>query len=737
MPPKLTNMEPLPHDRAATEEPREGAGRWLDMLAEAATDARYYHEKCDNIDKLYSGLEYLTRAGGETEFQMLWANLEVLKPSIYSRPPVPVVSSRFRDRKQLPRRAADILERALISDFEADALHDTLLLARDDLAIAARGVVWVVMVDRDGIDVPSAIHVDRKDFRHGAARKWAEVPWVARRSWLTKKEFRKRFPDAPLPNFSKRDLGAHANSGDKKAAVWEIWHRADDKVVWVAEDNTRVAGEDYKGNEPAVLDEKEPWLALTGFFPCPRPAYGTMQRGTLTPVPDVAYYQDQLDEINAITRRMSALTDALRLRGFYSSGASEVGEAIETALKSLNDNATLVPISGYAALGGAALKDSIVWLPVREVAEVIAQLREMRAQLMRDTYEVTGISDIMRGDTDANETLGAQQLKSQYGSVRIRERQAEMTRLARDITRMKAEIMSEDMDIATLMDMAQVDDLPSEADLAQQAAPIRQQLQQIVQGVQQQFAQLQASGDPEADQKAQAIQQQAEEDAGPLRQQLEEMAQQVTQEAVQKLLRDQKIRPFVLDIETDSTIMPDENAEKERRVEFMAALGPLLQQGVQAMQLAPQLGAFVAESLKFVASGFRAGRQMEDAIDELAEGFANYQPPQPQGEDPAAAQAAAQAEQGKAQAAQQMAAAKAQEAQAKAQATQQTAQIEAQRAQVEIGTMQQAAAIEGEKAQGQMAVISAQIEKLQAEIARIGAQTQAAKARPDGGRDAR
>ena len=65
----------------------------------------------------------------------------------------------------------------------------------------------------------------------------------------------------------------------------------------------------------------------------------------------------------------------------------------------------------------------------------------------------------------------------------------------------------------------------------------------------------------------------------------------MTVEAVEQLLKSQKIRPFVLDIETDSTIQPDENAEKQKRVEFMGALGLLLQQGVMAMQMAPQLAS--------------------------------------------------------------------------------------------------------------------------------------------------
>ena len=39
----------------------------------------------------------------------------------------------------------------------------------------------------------------------------------------------------------------------------------------------------------------------------------------------------------------------------------------------------------------------------------------LRKQIIEDIYQIMGLSDIMRGATDPQETLGAQQLKTQYG----------------------------------------------------------------------------------------------------------------------------------------------------------------------------------------------------------------------------------------------------------------------------------------------------------------------------------
>lgn len=600
----------------------DSAKPWLKMLKDAETADLLWQTKCDSIAKLYGDLKRMSETRADREFQIFWANLEVLKPTIYSRAPVPVVIPRFKDRRPLPRKAAEVLERGLISDVEADDLHDTLKSARDDLALFSRGAVWVRLGLRDGIPVPIAEHVCRQDFRHEPARKWRETGFVARRSWLSRAAMEKRFKDAATqPGIQYSERGGEKPgeyAGEKKCAVWELWHRERETVVWVTEG----AGQ--------VLDQKEPWLNLTGFFPCPRPAYSTLQPDTLTPLPDFLYYRDQVEEINEATARMSALMEALRLRGFYPSGAGELSEAIEAALKTYDDRAVLVPVSSFAALGGGSLKDSIVWLPVREVAEVITGLVAFRRQLIDDVYQITGISDIMRGETDSQETLGAQQLKSQYGSIRVRERQGEMQRLALDVIRLKAEIMAEEVPFDALLEMAQVDDLPSAEEVQQQAVQALMQAQQ--QG-------------PEAVAQVQAQLQKADV---------------VTREDVQGLFQSQRIRPFVLDIETDSTIQPDENADKQRRSEFVTAIGGFIRDAAPMVMQAPILGPFIAETLQYAANGFRVGRSMDQAIDELAEKLREFaaQPPQP---DPAAAQA-----------------------QAEAQATQAQLQIDGQRAQADI-----------------------------------------------------
>jgi len=502
---------------------------------------------------------------------------------------------------------------------------------------------------------------------------------------------------------------------------------------------------------------------LEGFFPCPKPAYATCQRRSLIPIPDFLYYKDQVEEINEMTARISSLAEALKMKGFYPSGAGDLAQAIENVFADQENRAVLIGVSNFAALGGSSLKESIVWLPVHDVATVITELVALRRQLIEDVYQITGLSDIMRGQTDPNETLGAQELKAQTGAVRIREKQGEMIRLARDAIRMAGEIMAENFSPEALLNLSQIKDLPTMQALLQQVnSAVQGQMQQIDQMI------MQAKQNPQIMQQVQQnpqIAQQALQQAQQQKQQIQQQAQQqlqqaVTVEKVIELLRSEKVRPFVLDIETDSTIQPDENAEKQRRTEYVAAVGGFIQQVAPLVPVVPEIAPLAASILKFVSAGFRAGRELEGEIEKFADAVTQKaSQPQPPSPEAQAAQAKAQAEQQKMQIAQakqqadqqaQQAkiAADSQAAQQKAQADQQKMQMEQERHRTDMELAMQGMRLEHQKQQHdagmqiqelqtkfemdiQAAVLDmqktrAEIEKIHADIGRVEAQAKAA-----------
>jgi hypothetical protein len=666
----MSETEAYEEEYSPDTEPKASKG-WLDLIANGEKAFAEWQLKCDNIDKLYANLGKLASTVREREFQLFWANIQVLGPSIYSRPPVPVVVPRFKDRRPVARTSSELLERVSIVTLEMQDIDSIMIDIRNDLTAVSRGQAWITTDDDGECCIECCIEwVDRKDFLHDPARTWKEVDWVDKISWLTKGEARKRFyktsgnayKDAAYVKRKAEETGYDETDTRLKAPFHELWCKSANKVVWVAE-----------GCEK-VLDEGRPHLELEGFFPCPKPAYGTLQRGTLIPVPDILFYKDQLEEINEITGRIAALTESLRLKGFYPAGNGQASDAIEAAIKNTSNNQVLVPIANWAAMGNGDPKDMILWLPIDQVAAVITGLIELRKQLIDDVYQITGLSDIMRGSTVASETLGAQKLKSQYGSVRIRDRQAEMVRIARDITRICAEIMSEGYSAKTMTDMAQMQ-LPTDADIKRQLMELQQVKGQIesaaAQAKQDPNIQAQIQQNPE---QAQKIMQQVQEQLQGLDKQIKDAGETVTIDACMKFLRDNRMRAFTLDIETDSTIQPDEDAQKQRATEYLTAMAGIFQQAVPAVLEVPQMAPLMSEVILFANKQFRIGRSMETTVEEFADQM-KQMASQPKA-DPAAAQA--QADQAKAKHDMEMQQMAEQTKQGELQATAQREQIKAQ-----------------------------------------------------------
>lgn len=579
-----------------------------------------------NLDKLYSRDQRADSA--DREYSIFWANIETLKPAVYARPPQPAVVPRFKDENIVATAASDVLERCLTTTFEQSDIDGCMLEVRDEFLRYGRGTARGRLSTRNDSPCVEFDQFTAKDFAHDPARSWRDVSWVAFRAWLNRDKLQARFGDVAKERgyqiqsipLKKRDANSAAANPEDQAAVWEIWCKDSGKVHFYAEDF-----------DP-LLDEVDPWITLSSFWPCPKPAYGTLVPGKLKPVPDIIQYKDQIEEVNEYTARIAALSDSLRIRGFYPAGAGELSDAIEAAVKNTDNRSVLIPVSSFAALGGASFKDSVVWLPVDQVIVLIKSLVELRKVLIDDIYHITGLSDILRGSTDPQETAAAQQLKSQWGSLRIRDRQREIARFARDMTRIAGEIIAENFDEQTIGGMSQVQ-LPSLEQKQQAQAGVQQMQQQAQQqaAIQAQAAQAQGQQAPPAQMP-------------PVPPQIQQVLNKPAFEEVLQFLADDKARGFLIDIETDSTIQPDEDAEKQRRTEFVKVVGGFVQQAFPMVQAAPQFGNFVGETLKFLAQAFRAGRPLEGSIDQLVEEIVQLAtqpkpPPQPSPDVVAKAQA--------------------------------------------------------------------------------------------------
>ena len=532
-----------------------------------------WESRAEKVIKRYAGESVKNNSA---QFNILWSNVETLIPAVFSRVPQPEVSRRFKDKDAVGRIASLLLERCL--EYEVthyDDYKSSLTQAVKDRFLPGRGVCWVryepkfqseqMQVSEDAeerietIDYECAPvdYVHWKDFGHNCARSWEEVKLVWRKVYMSQPELEARFGKAVADNTPLDSAASELTVKDEtlrqvsKATVYEVWSKDDGKVTWLV-----------KGRDKP-LDERDDPLGLTEFWPCPKPLFATQTTDSLVPIPDFSIYQDQADELDLIAQRIDGLVRALKVTGVYDAG--------QIALRRLLDegtNGVMIPVdswSAFAERGG--VKGMVEFVPLEQVAQALLALYEARDQAKAQIYELTGLSDIVRGQSEASETATAQEIKGRFASLRLRKMQQEVARFAADVLKIKAQIICRMFQPQTIVLMSGAEELGEPPELIMQAL---------------------------------------------------------------QLLKEEQLRGFRIEISSDSMTQTDDEADKQSRIEFLTASGQFLEKMVQVTTVAPPLMPLLAEMLLFAVRGFKVGRQIEGAFDQtMAQLTAPKPPPQP------------------------------------------------------------------------------------------------------------
>jgi hypothetical protein len=346
--------------------------------------------------------------------------------------------------------------------------------------------------------------------------------------------------------------------------------------------------------EQMFLKKVDDPLKIPSFFPCPAPLTYIESVSSMQPIPPYRIYQQQAQELNDVSQRITKIIRAMKVRGFYDSTLEGLSD-----LMSSEDN-TLLPAQNVAAMLNGQTLDRAIWLfPIERLVAVLQQLYLQRNQIKSVIYEITGQSDIQRGAVAASESATASGLKDKWGSLRLKDKQQEVENYVRDTLRVIAAIVCEQYEAQTFQQITQIQLPDAEMKMkAQQAMAIAQQ-----------------SGQPPPPGMEAAL-------ALP------------TWGEVVAFLREDKLRNYMIDVETASTRMPDAQADKEEVSEFMNAFSQLLN-GLQPMVESGYLDFEVAKVMMMaVVKRFDFGGEIEAQLERLKAPA----PAQPEG-DPKAKEA--------------------------------------------------------------------------------------------------
>lgn len=101
-------------------------------------------------------------------------------------------------------------------------------------------------------------------------------------------------------------------------------------------------------------------------------------------------------------------------------------------------------------------------------------------------------------------------------------------------------------------------------------------------------------------------------------------------EQMSAMMKSDSMRCFAVSVETDSTIQPDEQEDKQSRVDFLNTMGNFMQGAEVIAKGMPELTPLLLEMLQFGMRGFRIGRELEETFDKVMSDIAAKQKQQAQ-----------------------------------------------------------------------------------------------------------
>lgn len=604
--------------------------RWITELKTQINAMKPYCEKGKAVEKKYKGAcDYgndKNRDGTTAKnnsFNILYSNTELLLPAIFTRMAKPIVRPRFVSRSaidnSIAKAASEVLQRALEQSCEQYDAGKTIEKTVKDGLLPSRGVARVKYEayfieqeneieieleneiegqDQNGevsieiettevLDYESAMfeYVHWDDLVLGSGRCFDEIEWIAFKHLMTREQLEEKFgkeksdkiklDHQPITDEEQRKEGEEHLLD--RATVYELWDKVNREVKFI-----------HLNLKEFLLIQEDP-LELKNFWPMPEPLQFITTNDSTLPVIEFSTYETLANDLELVTRRIINIVDVCRVRGCYDASLSELERLFS---KGDNEMIAIADAARFAEEGGL---DKLIWImPIERIIVVLRELYQYRAALIQAIYEITGISDILRGSTSDIETARAQEIKSTFGTLRLQPRQKKVQNFVRDLIRIKAEIIAEKFEIESLQRMTGLD-YPTQDEKTQAQMMMLQTQQMQAQGIQ--LPQSIIDG----------------------LQQTSQIINKPTWEEIKQVLSSDVLRNFAVEIETDSTIV-NEAAEDKRDItdllraviEYLNAAGGLVQSGVMPLKTAKAL-------LMAAVRRYHLGTEVEDALNLIGE----------------------------------------------------------------------------------------------------------------------
>lgn len=421
------------------ESQQELVRKWQDKITRSEKIYDDYYKLIEETREFYKAGYKSNKLIDKSSYNIFWSSIETQKPFLYFLQPQPCVSRSSKSSNPIQALACKIMEKAIEWDLSQFDFDSVIKYARNDYLISGCGILWeqykptfksILNEEEEAVEIKEdevviSEYVDPKNFLADTDKVgiWEDLTWIAKRTFMTKEEVIRNFGEEVRPLIIVEDNEKEKN---KEACIYEIWDKSKKKIYWM-----------YKECTTQFLKVSEDFLHLPSFFPCPKPIFATLTNDSIIPRPDYAMIKTMLDELNGINTRMRLTMKALKVSGVYDNSFSKLADIFEK-------DVTLVSIGDFDKLKNAGgLKGVIDFLPIEQYVVALEQLARRREDVVQQIFDITGVSDIMRGNSNPNETATAVNKKTNFGTLRNQDRQNDMQRFICDLYCTKGNIICE------------------------------------------------------------------------------------------------------------------------------------------------------------------------------------------------------------------------------------------------------------------------------------------------------
>lgn len=509
---------------------------WKRQINNFKSDNKTYFNQAKKCEEAYCDTK---------SYNIFYSNVQLLKAYLLTNNPKPEVERRFLKKVATDKlqyntalELSNILEAALSFYTDRAAFFTKLKDGVIENAVkVGRGVMWVsyepvIEQVADELGNVQEVVTNRKitldalgyeDYACSTSCNKEQVWWKARRHLLSKEELKSQFDYEAQEE--ELNFSTEKDSDRKLAEVWEIWDKTTKKRYYIL----------GAGAKNEFLKEDEDPYGIETFFPCVDLTFITNGRNII-PIPEYELYRKKAVELNKI----SALADTLEGKVRFVITTDKTNQDNAADMLNANEGDILTLQTPNPLVGNTG--NQLGFLPIEPAVKLLEHRELKKAQLKQDIYDITGIADIMRGQTDANETATAQQIKGVFGTMRFQDKQKQVQNFVVSVFEIIAEIICENWDSETLQDITSTY-LPAEEEK---------------QAVRTKIAQLQAlQTDPALTQAVQQgllqVPQISKEEYGLL--------EQPSWDSIIAIMRDEKLRNYSIDVQSSATIFDDMAAQ--------------------------------------------------------------------------------------------------------------------------------------------------------------------------------